>query len=146
MSNFLEAQANAKKLTPQKVSKDLFNFIRTLENEMAQYNRARLNIDSEDIDGNPLGFYSKGTEVITEGRKKEGDPFTLFETGKFLPSVFAKVQNDSIFFGATDPKLNEIFKNLLTTNIFGLQDQDLNKILIEKVQPFLIRYYQKNLT
>lgn len=144
--DFLSAQQKAKRLTPAKVKKDLFNFIRTLENELAQYNRAKLNIDSQDVNGNPIGFYSKATEVITNGRKKEGQPFTLFDTGRFLPSVFAKVSNDSIFFGATDPKTPEVLQNLLSTDIFGLQDEDLNTVLQDKVQPFLIEYYRKQLT
>lgn len=144
--DFLEAQKKARRLTPTKVKNDLFDFIRTLENEMAQYNRSRLNIDSQDIEGKPIGFYSPATEAITNGRKKAGQPFNLFETGKFLPSIFSKVQNDSIFFGAKDPKVFAIFRNLLSTNIFGLQDEDLNRILTEKVKPFLIDYYKLNLT
>ena len=145
MANFQQAIAKAKRLTPQKVKSDLFKFIRTLEEELAAYNRATLFEDSEDVDGKPIGFYSPGTEILTDGRKKAGEPFDLKDTGDFLESIFAKVQTDSIFFGATDPKLNAIFENLLTDNIFGLQDQDLKKVVDTRLLPFLLKYFRKEL-
>lgn len=145
MANFQAAKRAAERLNPRKVSNDLFNFIRTLENEMAQFNRARLFIDSEDVEGNPIGFYSPATEAITEGRKKAGDPFNLFDTGEFLPSIFAKVEQESIFFDAKDPKTPEVLSNLLTTDIFGLNDEDLQRAIDEKILPFFLDYYRNNL-
>lgn len=145
MGTFQQAIAKAKRLTPQKVRTDLFKFIRTLEEELAAYNRATLFEESQDVDGKPIGFYSPGTEIITDGRKKAGEPFDLKETGVFLESIFTKVQTDSIFFGATDPKLTEIFQNLLTTNIFGLQDEDLKKVVDTRLLPFLLKYFRKEL-
>src|SRR5690606_24055140 len=115
--NFLQAQKKAKNLTPQRISNDLFRFIRTIENELAELNRIQLNERSKDVEENPIGFYSAATEYITLNNallgkgnkiKKEGDPFDLDDTGKFLPSIFAKVQNDSIFFDATDEKKLEV--------------------------------------
>lgn len=145
MANFQTAIKKAQRLTPQKVKTDLFAFIRTLEEELAAYNRATLFEDSEDVDGKPIGFYSPGTEIFTDGRKKAGEPFDLKETGEFLESIFSKVQTDSIFFGATDPKLKDVLSNLLTNNIFGLQDDDLKRVLNERVAPFLIKYFRKEM-
>ncbi len=145
MANFLTAQKKALKLTPQKISNDLFNFIRTLEVVLADYNVDRLFNSSEDIFGKPIGFYSKGTELITNGRKKEGQPFNLKETGEFLEKLFAKVQKDSIFFDSSDTKKQDVLRNLLTPNIFGLQDEDLNRVIKEKLLPFFLRYFKKNL-
>ena len=145
MSNFLTVQRNARKLTRSKVKKDLFDFIRTLEKELEAYNRATIYDESEDIDGDPIGFYSMGTQLITGGRKSKGDPFDLKESGTFLEGIFAKVQKDSILFDTTDSKKKKVFENLLSDDIFGLQDADLHKILDEKVEPFLIYYFKKNL-
>lgn len=145
MANFLTAQKKAIKLTPRKISSDLFNFIRTLERELALYNRANLNLDSQDIFGKPIGFYSKATELITNGRKKAGEPFDLLESNKFLPSIFAKVERESVFFNAKDSKKQEVLKNLLTQDIFGLQDEDLNRVIKDKLSPFLLKYFKKNL-
>lgn len=145
MGNFLQVQKKAKKLTAQKIKRDLFNFIRTLERELAQFNKARLFIDSKDVEGNPIGFYSPATEIISEGKKEAGDPFTLFDEGDFLPSIFAKVEQESIFFNAKDPKTPEVLSNLLTTDIFGLSDEDLNRAIQERILPFFLDYFLKNL-
>lgn len=146
MTSFLIAQNRARKLTPGKVRNDLFRFIRSIEGELAAYNRATIFEDSEDVFGKPIGFYSPGTEIMTDGRKKAGEPFDLKESGKLLDDLFAKVQNHSIFFDTTDPKKKEVLKNLLTDNIFGLQDDDLKRVIDARILPFLLKYYTKNLT
>ena len=136
---------NSKKLTKSKVKKDLFNFIRQLEGGLAVINRDTIFKKSEDTQGDPIGFYSIATEEITEGRKKEGDPFDLKESGTFLDSLYAKVQNDSILFDTTDPKKKKVLRNLLSENIFGLQDRDLNELIEQKLSPFMVIYYSQEL-
>lgn len=145
MQRLLEIAENAKALTPQRVKRDLFAFIKTLEEELAAYNRATLNQDSEDVEGKPIGFYSAATELITNGRKKRGEPFDLLESGDFLDGLFAKVQGDSIFFDTTDSKRKEVLKNLLSENIFGMQEEDLNKVIEQRLAPFFIDYYTRKI-
>lgn len=146
MANFQTAITKAQKLTPRKISNDLFNFIRTLENELAAYNRATLFEDSQDVNGKPIGFYSTGTEIMTDGRKKAGEPFNLLETGDFLESLFARVDRESIFFDASDKKKKDVLSNLLTLDIFGLQDDDLNTFIEKRLFPYMINYFKINLT
>ena len=136
---------NSKKLTKSKVKKDLFNFIRQLEGGLAVINTDTIFKKSEDTQGDPIGFYSRATQEITGGRKKEGDPFDLRESGTFLDSLYAKVQNDSILFDTTDSKKNKVLKNLLSQDIFGLQDDDLNDLLEQKLAPFMVIYYTQEL-
>ena len=135
----------AKRLTKNKVKKDLFNFIRQLEGGLAVINTDTIFKKSEDTQGDPIGFYSRATEEITEGRKKEGDPFDLRETGTFLDSLYVKVQNDSILFDTTDPKKSEVLKNLLSEDIFGLQDSELDELIEQKLAPFMVIYYAQEL-
>jgi hypothetical protein len=134
---------NSKKLTKSKVRKDLFNFIRTFERELAAYNRATLYEDSQTIDKKPLGFYSAATELLTNGRKKKGEPFDLLESGDFLEGLFAKVQQNSILFDTTDNKKKKVVSKLLNINIFGLQDEDLDKIIETKLVPWAQSYFLK---
>lgn len=145
MANFLTAQKTAREIRPSKVRSDLFQFIRSIEKELVAYNTATIFEDSRDVKGKPIGFYSYATELITKGRKAKGQPFDLMETGDFLDSFFAKVGRNSIQFGATDPKLREVLENLLTNDIFGLQDDDLNKVINDRFLPFLLKYYRLNL-
>lgn len=145
MANFLQAQQTAKAIRPAKVRSELFDFIRRIEKELVAYNTATIFEDSQDVNGKPIGFYSKATELITGGRKAKGQPFDLMETGDFLESFFAKVGRNTIQFGATDPKLRDVLQNLLTNDIFGLQDDDLNKVINDRFLPFLLKHYRANL-
>lgn len=141
----LQQLQRSEKLTPEKIVNDVFAFIKTIEKELAAYNVATLNQESEDVLGKPIGFYSRATELITGGRKKAGDPFDLLESGDFLEGVFAKVQKDSIFFDTKDSKKKEVLGNLLTDNIFGLQEEDLKKVIRERILPFMQNYFRKEL-
>lgn len=145
MATLQKQLERAKKITPLQVSNDLFKFIRTLEEEFAAYNKSTLFHDSEDVNKKPIGFYSFATELITGGRKAKGQPFDLFETGDFLDSLFAKVGRDNIFFDSSDPKKQEVLSNLLTDNIFGLQDDDLHKIIATRIKPFMQKYSRSKL-
>lgn len=153
MDQFRVLQIRAKALTPQKIKRDVFAFIRTLETELADYNRRALKDDSVDVNGNPIGFYSRATEIISQAKfnlgqgrvKAQGEPFDLDDTGEFLKSIFSKVRSDNVLFGSNDPKLNKILSNLLTTDIFGLSDLDLERVINERILPFLIKYFQNKL-
>lgn len=146
MATLLQQYEKVKKLSPEKIVRDVFAFIKTIEKELAAYNVATLNQNSEDIFGKPIGFYSRATENYTEGKKKFGEPFDLLDTGDFLEGVFAKVQKDSIFFDTKDSKKKEVLKNLLSQDIFGLQEQDLNKVIQERILPFMQKYFRKELS
>jgi hypothetical protein len=154
MGIFLKAQRKARKLTPQKINRDLFQFIRTLEKKLEALNRKQIEENSKDVNGNDLGFYSKSTEIITTnnvllGRKgkikREGDPFDLNDTGSFLDNLFAEVEGESIFFGTTDSKKKEVLKNLLSKDIFGLSDANLRQVIAQDILPFLSNYLHKHL-
>lgn len=154
MATFQQAQQNALRVTPQRISDDLFSFIRTLEQYLVELNREALNKRSEDVEGKPIGFYSPATEYISLNNallgkgnkiKRAGDPFTLEETGFLLKSIFTRVEQESIFFENNDPKLLEVFRNTLSDNLFGLQDVDLQSALDEKIRPFLIHFFKTEL-
>jgi len=145
VASILEQYEKAKNLTPQKIERDLYVFVRTLETYFADLNVEQLHLESKDIFGNPIGFYSAGTEAITNGRKKEGDPFNLKESGKFLNELFAKVQGDSLFFDTKDEKKPEVLENLLSKDIFGLSDDNLQKAINTKLLPFFQNYFFKEL-
>lgn len=150
MEALRQLQQKAQSLTPQKVRSDFFNFIRGLEAYIAEFNKEQLNKENKDVFGNPLGFYSKATEYISFnnsllGRgnkiKYEGDPYDLEDTGDFLKSISASVESFSLVFEASDPKTDKVLKNLLTKDILGLSDKDLNQVINEKFIPYMKGYY-----
>jgi len=147
MANIEEHFAQVKGINEALISRELFDFIRSIESDFIDLNRKQLNEKSKDIYGQAIGFYSKATEVITKGRKKAGEPFDAKDTGSFLQKLYAKIEQDRIVFGSTDSKVDLILNsdNWLSQDLFGLTDEDLNKVINEKVLPFMIDNYRKHL-
>lgn len=142
MATFQEAQNRAKKITRQQAKDDFLKFFRSVLPLLVEANQTNLLIESEDIFGNPIGFYSKATEEITGGRKKEGEPFDLFETGEFLAGFFAEMRGDEAIFDTSDSKKGKVIAQTLSKDLFGVQDKDLKKVIDEKLRPFLQKYYK----
>lgn len=147
MANIEEHFAQVKGINEALVSRELFDFIRSIESNFVDLNRKQLNEKSKDIYGQAIGFYSKATEVITKGVKKAGEPFDAKDTGSFLNKLYARIEQDRVVFGSTDSKVELILNsdNWLSHDLFGLTDADLNKIIEEKILPFMIANYRKNL-
>lgn len=147
MATLKEQLQKANQLTPEKVNQELFDFIRSIESELTALNKKQLNEESKDIYGDAIGFYSYATEVITKGAKKKGEPFDGDNTGKWLAGFYAKVQNDIVVFGSTDPKTQLILDsdNWLSKDLFGLSDENLNMVIEQKLKPFILQLYRKTL-
>lgn len=156
MATLQQQLQRVQKLTPTHLSAILFQYLKTIEQEMADLNRSQLFNKSEDIFGQPLGEYSEATEYITTNEallgkatiiKKAGDPYDFKQTGVFLPSIFARVVDNQVLFGSTDPKLDEIFSNvnLKSRSFFGLQDINKVYIIQQKVLPYLQNYIRREL-
>ena len=124
MATLRQAQANARKVNPLALEREIFNIVRRIETDMTALNRDQLFKNSEDIFGNAIGFYSPATQIITGGRKKAGDPYTMFDIGDFIRQLFARVKNEEIVFGSDDSKVDKILGNrrLLSKSLFGLTD------------------------
>jgi len=93
----------------------------------------------EGIDANEdiIGTYSYLTEVMTNGRKKMGDPYTLKDTGEFYRSMFIKVLKDSILIDANYTKMED--QNWWSIDILGLTEENLEKYA-EKIKENFILY------
>ena len=69
-----------------------------------------------DEDEDIIGLYSRVTEMINPF-KKEGTPFTLYDSGDFFNSMFIKVLRDEFIIEADGEKVSEDGK---TANLFQL--------------------------
>ena len=100
----------------------------------------QLMLDGEDGNGNVIGFYSKATEIITQGRKIEGQPYNLFDTGDFYESMFVNVLNESI---EIDGNVNKMLgQDWFSFDILGLKDENIN-IYAEKIKENFILYARR---
>jgi hypothetical protein len=114
---------------------------------MVEMNKKQINDDSKDIYGKAIGFYSKATEIITNGVKGAGEPFTGKDTGNWLNSFYVTVQDSTFYFGSTDPKTDDILDSphWLSSSLFGLTDENLNLLIETKLKPFVLDYYRQKL-
>lgn len=149
MATLSEFRKKAKKLTKTNYSKALFDAIRLYEVEILKLNESQLQ-GSKTANNKALfssktgrGVYSKATEIISGGKKKEGDPYTLFDTGDFYSGFFLNVSNSKARFGSTDSKAKDLV--LEFGDIFGLTDDNLKAVIDDKLLPFLIQFTRKTL-
>jgi len=141
MATLYEQLQKAKKLKPENIKRDLSKFIRSIEKQIIDKNKEQIEVDSKDIYGNAIGFYSYATELISGGAKKQGDPFTGKDTGDWFDGFYMQEVSGVIRLGSTDPKTNEILssEHWLSDDLFGLSDENLSKIIEENILPFVLR-------
>jgi uncharacterized protein (UPF0335 family) len=147
MANFQTQLSKASRIDEKTVSSELFLFIKTISPYLVELNKKQINEDSKDIYGKAIGFYSKATEIITNGKKAAGEPFTGKDTGNWLDSFYVSVLDNVFFFGATDPKTDDILDspNWLSADLFGLTDENLQLVIESQFKPFVLGYYRKTL-
>ncbi|OIQ22202.1 MAG: hypothetical protein BM557_02160 [Flavobacterium sp. MedPE-SWcel] len=141
MATLQEQLKKARKVNPKNLKNDLFRFIRSIESELLEKNKSQIKDDSKDIFGNPIGFYSSATEIITNGKKAKGQPFDGFDTGDFLKGFYMQEVSGVIRFGSKDEKTQTILKsdNWLSDELFGLSDENLKGVIEKRLLPFFIK-------
>jgi hypothetical protein len=87
-----------------------------------------------------IGLYSEVTDMITQGRKEAGTPYTLEDTGVFFRSMYVKVLMDSIIIDGDYAKMQD--QDWWRNEILGLTDENLDKYS-EKIKEGFIRYARK---
>jgi uncharacterized protein (UPF0335 family) len=147
MASFHQQLQKSTAIQPEKLSNELFQFIKSLSAYMVEMNKKQINEDSKDIYGKAIGFYSKATEIITNGAKGAGEPFTGKDTGNWLNSFYVTVQDNTFYFGSTDPKTDDILDSphWLSSSLFGLTDENLNLLIESRLKPFVLDYYRQKL-
>ncbi len=147
MATLQEQLRKAKKLEPNRLKDDLFKFIRSIKKELLDKNKNQIQENSKDIFGNPIGFYSYATEVITKGKKKRSEPFTGFDTGDFFKGFYMQEVSGVIRFGSSDSKTQTILNsnNWLSDELFGLSDDDLKEVIEFRLLPFFIENIRNKL-
>ena len=147
MATFKQQLERSKSISPEIISRDLFLFIKTVSEYMVALNKKQINKDSQDIYGKAIGFYSKATEILSNGEKEWGTPFTGKDTGNWLDSFYVTVLDNIFYFGSTDHKTDDILssKHWLSHSLFGLTDENLKEVIETKIKPFVLDYNRKKL-
>lgn len=145
MANFEQQIVKAKQMTPDRLSKGMFKFIRSIEKQILDKNKEQLFENSQDIHGQAIGFYSYATEQITKGRKKKGEPFDGKESGDLFKQMYMQEVSGVIRFGSRSPHYADILnsKSWLSKDILGLTDKNLKELIQTEILPFVITHYRK---
>jgi len=79
-----------------------------------------------------IGYYSYLTELISNGRKQEGDKFNLDDSGSFYRSMFVTPFRDGFVIDASSQTFNEMkSQEWYRDEILGLTDENLQKVIDE---------------
>lgn len=89
-----------------------------------------------DSEGRVIGYYSELTEILSEGRKKKGDPYNLEDTGEFFMSMFVQVLADGIIINADYAKMQG--QDWWDLNILNLTEENINKYVAKIKENYII--------
>jgi hypothetical protein len=100
----------------------------------------QLTMRGVDSNNNIIGYYSWVTEMITNGRKQEGDPYNLDDTGQFYESMIVLILTDSLIIKADTAKMED--QTWYDDNILMLTDENM-RIFIDELEQNYIKYVRK---
>lgn len=91
---------------------------------------SQLRAEGIDGDGDAIGFYSFATQIASNGRKQQGDHYTLEDTGEFFRSMFLRVLSNSFEIVADGQKEDDNLFDKYGDEIIALTDENLEKVKI----------------
>jgi len=89
-------------------------------------------------DGQIIGYYTQYTEELTNGRKKAGEPYNLFDTGDFYKSMLILLGTDYFEIDADPIKENANLFTKFGEGIIGLTEESLDKLREETKRRYAI--------
>ena len=151
MATLLQQSENLKKLNESVIEQQLFKAIREAEVVILDANKEQLS-KGENYLGGEVGRYSPYTqgfadakETFTNVPKKEGSLYNFDWTGDFLKGFKLGINGNEATITSNvlgdDSKLNFLLNN----NLFGLNDENLKKIIQSEILPFIHSFARKTL-
>jgi hypothetical protein len=89
-------------------------------------------------DGQIIGVYTRYTEELTNGRKKAGEPYNLFDTGDFYKSMVILLGTNYFEIDADPIKENANLFTKYGEGIIGLTEESLEKLREETKRRYAI--------
>ena len=135
ITNMLEHTVNY--LKPTEVWLRVFSDINLQNTIIVEYiQQDQLFERGVDESGEIIGFYSAYTEMLTNGRKKEGEPYNLFDTGDFYRSMVFLLGKDFFEIDADPIKENDNLFTKFGEGIIGLTEQSKEKLQMELLERY----------
>ena len=123
--------------------------LKKVEDELVRLNKERLS-DGEDLDGNPFGVYTEATQEFARNSvppprmdKTPGTRYNFEWTGGLFDGMYLMVSNDYVEIWSKDKKTPLL--NIEYDGLFGLQEEQLRKVIRERVYPMIMEEIRKSL-
>lgn len=97
-----------------------------------------------DENGEVIGFYSMLTEVVSKGKKQQGEHYTLDDTGEFFKSFYITVLKDSFVINADGQKDEDNLFDKYGNGIIGLTDESIEVVKARIKEGFINYLLQLN--
>lgn len=116
---------------------------KTKEQMISWIQNDQLRLKGVDKFDNEIGTYSYATQLISKGRKQQGNHYTLDDTGAFFASMYVTVGLDAVKIDAGSITFDEMKKQKWYRDaIIGLNDENFRK-LKEIIKAEFINYARK---
>ncbi len=136
-------------MTRQNLEKLLLKSFRKFDKEIVSLNKQQLS-KGEDNEGDLFGRYSSATQeyaknAIVKPRKSKvpNEPYNFEWTGGLFDGMYLLSTVTSVEIWSKDVKTPLL--NIEYPNLFGLNPDNMDKILSEKVEPYFISKVRKQL-
>jgi uncharacterized protein YuzE len=122
---------------------DIFRFDTNFKNQILDEVREQLN-QGKNSEGQIVGFYSYATELITKGRKQQGDNYNFQDTGDFFRSLYISYTPESMTVEGDGKKDDEdiIVKYSKDGDLLGISPENWDWF-IEQMKEKYINYARK---
>ena len=112
------------------------------------YQEQQLFRKSIDANGQELGFYSRTTEIYSNGKKQEGQPYTMIDTGAFKRGLFVDVKYNKLIISSTVSDLDEILDNKVFADLdlFDLTEDSERRMMETHIKPFVSQWMKERLS
>ena len=150
MATAVQLRARLEPLKDRETVYGLFlDVVKSFEAYLIDLNQIRLE-EGQDIFGDEIGRYSRTTELAAKFSqikpiqpKKLGEPYNFQWTGGLFDGMYIDIFPDRAQFTSRDSKTPELIAKY--GDMFGLQPQDLEESLREKLYPGFMKLIRNQL-
>jgi len=149
MGTLGQLSRNLEKLNEKAIVDALFSAVKKAEDEFIRLNKSQL-AQGEDYLGNIVGVYAKDTQWYADYEgvsvpKTAGDPYNFSWTDDFYKGFELTIKGDEAVISSKGVGSGSKKNFLINSNLFGLNNENLDKVIKDEILPFLLKFSRKTL-
>ena len=140
---------NLEKLNEKAIVSQLFKAVKEAENKFIEFNKAQLG-SGENIYGGIVGLYAESTQGYADrdgisNKKPVGEPYYFDWFGDFYKGFNLSISGEEATISSTGVGSGDKKEFLTTNNLFGLNNENLTKVIKDEIIPFINRFARATL-